>query len=566
MSTFLREHLTPFRWALIGVFTLSQVLILAWLWDGMGGSLGRLNTGFEMAATLTDGHSLQHAADVRIDGVTVGRVREITLDEDHRSVVRFHIQDESVLPMREGMTILPRVKSLLDDVYLEITPGPADAAELEEHTVLPVTASVERVQLDEVLGDLDAEARADAEALLADLGEGFGGRASELNDLALALGPLGDHGRQLLTTLVETQADLERVIDDTAVLLEVLDERDEQLVSLIDDAGRLAAATAGQDQAIVRTVDELPATIERLQGSSGSIVALSDALEPVAEDLSAAAPDLNEVLEDLGPTATELDAALPDVDAVLTELPPLLDTLPDASDHLLDLLGPTPEVLSHLNPSVRYIAPYAPELSSMFATWSDVLSTRDDNGHFIRLVLPIAHAEVANEMPLKTVRRNAYPLPGTLGSLDEFHGEFPIVGPDPIPHRPDPSEDREPREDEPGNVVEEVLQRLQEAAQPVFDLRDGLDLGGPDGLPERPAGDGAGPDDGGTEGDDAEALQAALARSPVADPVSRAAWLSLATVLLALAAWSSAMEAYRLHLRQRRLVSWEARGWRRRGT
>lgn len=560
MSTFLREHLTPLRWAIIGVFTLSQVLILAWLWDGMGGSLGRLNTGFEMAATLSDGHSLQHAAEVRLAGVTVGRVREITLDDDHNSVVRFHIDDESVLPMREGMSILPRVKSLLDDVYLEITPGPADAPEIEEEAVLPVEASVERVQLDEILDDLDAAARADAETLLSDLGEGFGGRASELNDLAMALGPLGDDGRQLLTTLVETQTDLEQVIDDTAVLLEVLDERDAQLVSLIDDAGQLTAATAAQDQAIVRTVEELPGTIERLRDSSDSVVALSDALEPVVRDLSVAAPDLNSVLEDLGPTATELDAALPDLDAVLAKLPPLLDTLPDASEHILDLLGPTPEVLSHLNPSVRYIAPYAPDLASMFATWSNAMSSRDANGHYLRLVLPLAHAEVIQEMPLKTLRRNAYPLPGTLGSLEEFDGEFPVIQPDPIPHREDPEGSGDAREAEAETIIDELLELLQEVVQPVFDLRDGLDLRGePDRAPERPAGDGRD----GTDTDD-DALQAALARSPVAEPVSRGAWLALAVVLLAVAARSTAMEVYRLHLRRRRLVSWEARGWKRR--
>lgn len=342
MRTFYRQHLTPLRWGIIAVFALSQVIVLAWLWDGMGGSLGRFNTGFEMAAVLADGHSLQHAADVRIDGVTIGQVRDIELTEDHLSQVSFHIEDESVLPMREGMTILPRVKSLLDDVYLEITPGDPDGAAIEEGHVLDVESSVARVRLDEILGDLDDEAMADAEVLLADLGGGLQGRAGELNDLATALGPLGDDGRQLFSVLVETQADLEGIIDDTAVLLDVLDERDRQLVSLVDDTERLAAATAGQDEAIIRTVEQLPGTIEQLQTSSASIVELSDELEPVARDLSAASPDLNQVLADLGPTSTELTDALPDVDAVLDELSPLLDTLPSASDQVLALLEPTP--------------------------------------------------------------------------------------------------------------------------------------------------------------------------------------------------------------------------------
>src|SRR2546426_12678099 len=103
---------TAGRLAVMVMFALSCFGLLLYLWLAFGGSIPLAPKGYRFATSFGEATQLAKEADVRISGVSVGKVKEIHTQADCRS--RAVIQmDDRYAPIPRDTNAILRQKSLL---------------------------------------------------------------------------------------------------------------------------------------------------------------------------------------------------------------------------------------------------------------------------------------------------------------------------------------------------------------------------------------------------------------------------------------------------------------------
>jgi len=107
----------------VGIFILAGILCLGYLsirlakMEILGGE------GYEIHAIFSDIGGLKEGASVVIAGVTVGRVRSITMEDYEAKVV---LIIPNTLEIQEDAIASIKTKGLIGEKYIQITPGGAD--------------------------------------------------------------------------------------------------------------------------------------------------------------------------------------------------------------------------------------------------------------------------------------------------------------------------------------------------------------------------------------------------------------------------------------------------------
>src|SRR3954453_4205919 len=110
--------------ALMAIFALSCFALLLYLWTAFGGSVPFQGKGYRFTARFEEATQLSQQADVRISGVTVGKVIS-TKAQDGRTATEIELESKYAPIPRDSRAIL-RQKTLLGETYIELTPGSSD--------------------------------------------------------------------------------------------------------------------------------------------------------------------------------------------------------------------------------------------------------------------------------------------------------------------------------------------------------------------------------------------------------------------------------------------------------
>src|SRR5437763_7406711 len=161
-------------------FALSCFGLLLFLWLAFGGSIPLSPRGWRFEAQFSEATQLAKQADVRISGVSVGKVEDIQLARDGRSTVTMQLKRQYA-PLPTNSHAILRQKTLLGETYVELTPGSPNAPKLKEGGLLPVGNISPTVELDEIFRAFDARTRQSFEIWLASLGPATTGRARSTN-------------------------------------------------------------------------------------------------------------------------------------------------------------------------------------------------------------------------------------------------------------------------------------------------------------------------------------------------------------------------------------------------
>jgi phospholipid/cholesterol/gamma-HCH transport system substrate-binding protein len=364
-------------------FALSCFGLILFLWIAFGGPIPLKPESYRITAYFPEATSLAAESDVRIGGVSVGKVKSIELAPSEYRVngkdtteAEIEIEPEFA-PISEDATAILRQKTLLGETYIEITSGTepgedaapvslgaaanvsdaeADAVEsVEEGGTLGVGQTQEATQIDEIFNALDEETRTSFQRWQASAATAINGRGLDLNDSFGNLGPFLTDAADIIEILERQKASLKGLVRDTGTVFEALTEQDQALAGAIVGSNNTFEALASEDEALADTFQIFPtfqretrATLERLDQFQVNARPLIQDLIPVARDLS---PTLRSVRE-LSPNLRSLFVDLRDLeDASVKGLPALEDVL-DGLAPVLDELDP---FLANLNPVIRYL-------------------------------------------------------------------------------------------------------------------------------------------------------------------------------------------------------------------
>jgi phospholipid/cholesterol/gamma-HCH transport system substrate-binding protein len=426
---------TSRQFVIIGAFALSCFALLLYLWLAFGGSVPLKPKGYRFSVAFPQAQQLAQQADVRISGVPVGKVINISLGKDGRAHAVIELQSRYA-PMHADTRAILRQKTLLGENYIELAPGSRSAPAIPDNGQLGPGQVAPSVTLDEILRSFDARTRTAYESWMQSLAAGLGNRGRDLNDAFGNLNPFTADGQQLLSILASQHGAVQALVRNAGVVFDALTQRGQQLRGLITNAGATFAQTAASDRQLAAAFRALPTFEQRSQTALRSLDSfarnaspLLDQLRPAEQQLApaltavrAAAPDLQGLFQALGPLTSASRTGLPAFDRALAELDPLL--------------GQLNPVLRNINPLLRFGGLYQRELDAFFAntvaaTQAQNLPSENPSAqlHYLRTTNPLSPESLAVfSKRIGSNRTNAYTLPGAFAHLQSGLGVFDTRG------------------------------------------------------------------------------------------------------------------------------------------
>jgi virulence factor Mce-like protein len=307
------------------VFSLSCFGLLLFLWLSFGGPIPLKPKAYEVEVSFPEATTLAEEADVRIAGVTVGKVKQKELNKGGNTTTVTLNVEKRYAPIPKNTRAILRQKTLLGETYVELTPGGKGAPKLKDGGKLPNGQVEPTVELDEILRIFKPDTQAAFRRWVKESAEQIEGRGQDLNSALGNLAGFAQDGAGVLKVLDDQRSALKRTIKNTGVVFAALNERQGQLHDLVVNSERTFSATAAQQENLARGfeifptfLDESRLTMARLQDFSIRTRPLVNLLKPVADDLGPTVSDLSE----LGPHLEDLFRRLkPNIDAAPKNLP-----------------------------------------------------------------------------------------------------------------------------------------------------------------------------------------------------------------------------------------------------
>jgi ABC-type transporter Mla subunit MlaD len=407
--------------ALVIGFTLSCFCLTLYVWTRLGGSVPFGAHGYRLHALFAQASQLGVQADVRISGVSVGKVVGIRQAGDRTDVT---IQMASTFaPVPSDTRAILRQKTLLGETFIALTPGSQGAAKLRDGGTLPIAAVAATQQLDQVLSAFDAPTRRNLKLFLTGSSTSLSGRGQDLNAaLGYADPAVSDLGA-FVTILDQQQGAVGRLVSDTGTALRALGRRQADLESLVTSGEQALSATAARGRQLTATVTALPPFVRALRSSLGAVDRTTQLAGPSLAALRPAAPLLR-------PALRELIVLSPRVRALLAELGRFNDTaqtaLP-AATHLTQALHTFTDVLfpaaQQVVPVIDLILAYQREVVATAANVGAATEATGPSGlgtplHYLRTIIPVTNESfVGVPQRAPSNRHNPYFAPGGLAAI-----------------------------------------------------------------------------------------------------------------------------------------------------
>jgi phospholipid/cholesterol/gamma-HCH transport system substrate-binding protein len=238
---------------------------------------------------------------VRIAGVEVGKVKDITITDDATAQVSFTTDDSVVLT--EGSRAVVRYDDLIGGRYLALEQGPGSTRKLPHGGTIPVDRTAPALDLDALIG-------------------GFRPLFHALNpDQVNAL------SGQLIAAFQGQGPTIGSILTQTAALTNTLADRDQLIGQVVVNLNTVLGSLGDRSDKLGKAVDSLADLVHGLENRnrdiSNSVAYANENAATIADLLSQARPPLQKTIH-------ETDRAAAAVLAEHDYFDNLLKTLPDA--------------------------------------------------------------------------------------------------------------------------------------------------------------------------------------------------------------------------------------------
>ncbi len=354
-----------------------------------------INAEFSTAQAVTPGQGQS----VRVSGVQVGTVGGVTLNNG-MATVQMDIDPKYKGVIHQNWTALLRPKTGLKDMFIELTPGKGSSPVAKPGYTIPVSNTNPDIDVDEILGSLDADSRAYLQLLVNGAGQGLAGKGgSELAQVFERFEPTHRDLARLNKAVAVRGADLRQLINSLQRLNTALATKQGQIVQLVDSSAKVFHAFASEDGNISEAIKLLPGTLSQTTATLQKVQTFAKVLGPAATNLLPAAraiPSANAALVALAKPSTPIvkNQIRPFVIAarpLVRQLRPAAINLAAATPNLSNTFA----VLNHLGNMLGYNPGNSEHGYLWWLAWLDhnvrtLFSIQDANGVFRPLFLQLS--------------------------------------------------------------------------------------------------------------------------------------------------------------------------------
>jgi phospholipid/cholesterol/gamma-HCH transport system substrate-binding protein len=260
------------------------------------------------SAYFTEAGGIKPESDVRVSGLSVGRVTSVKLDGT-KVLVKFTVDDEVALGNRTEASI--KTETILGTKMLEITPRGDGTLQ----GPIPVERTRAPYDLPDALGDLTSTIS-----------------ALDTNKLSSAL-------TTLATTFKDTPPDLKAALEGVAQFSTTLDNRDAKLRSLLTNANKVVGVLGKRSDQIANLVINANALLAELLTQRNAVDALMTNVGAATREISAVIGDNRTQLK---PALDKLNSVLGVLDDRKKELQRTLYLIPKYAMSFGEVLGSGP--------------------------------------------------------------------------------------------------------------------------------------------------------------------------------------------------------------------------------
>ncbi len=414
-------------------FALSCFGLALFLWIAFGGPLPLKPEGYRVTVPFTEGTQLAVESDVRISGVSVGKVKSLELSDQGDYADAVIELDSQYAPIPEDTRAILRSKTLLGETYVELTPGTQTQPSLPEGGSLPRAQVANSVQLDEVFRTFNRPTRQAFRTWMQAQAAALRGRGADLGEAIAELEPFSESANRALRILDTQRHAVRRLVHSGGDVFQALSERQGQLRGLVQNSDRVFSTTAQRNQDLADAFTILPTfqretrlTLDRINRFAIKTDPLVQQLRPAAKQISPTfeaagrlAPDLQRFFDGLRGTIAASHQGFPALRRLLDDdLPPLLARLGTTVD------GRAPW-LAELNPIIKVAQKYKHELTGFLgniaASLNKGYSAAEADNTFVKVLRttsPLNPPSVATfPQRLNMERANPYFKPNTYTQL-----------------------------------------------------------------------------------------------------------------------------------------------------
>jgi virulence factor Mce-like protein len=303
--------------------------------------------GYRLTATVGDVNGLFDHQTVRLGGVEVGQVDDLSPNPRGGVDVKMSI-DPKYAPLHRGVQVAVRSLGLFAEQYVRITDGPPSAPPLPDGTTVPRSQTASAIGLDTIVDTLDTATRAEIRTLITQAQTGLAGASAA--DLNAAL------------------EQLHLAVEALDPAMAALSQRTDALDRMISDYDQLASKVASDQANVSVAVNQLNGGLQTFDAHTGQV---SQALQQAATTMATG--------------TTIVGQRIPELRTLFTELPGTLRTLDS--------------LLGEVNPFLATIEPLSPQLRQLLVGLERTAAGSDQNGHYIRVLPQGGEGSVIENIP-----------------------------------------------------------------------------------------------------------------------------------------------------------------------
>jgi virulence factor Mce-like protein len=396
-------------------FVLSCIGLMIFVWTQFAGTIPFAPAGYQIHAVFPETGQLVPGADVRIAGVTVGKVTNVQ-PEGLNSLVTMDLRNQYA-PIPADTRAILRLKTLLGEAYIGLSTGDRTAPPLPDGGTIP-SSQIERTQnLDQVLNSFDEPTQRALQQLLNGTFSALAGRGEDLNFANGNLDPAVTELAAVVGILNQQQGNVRSVVSNLGTVLTTLGSRSADIQGLVTAGDQVFSATAARNAALTATVNRLPAFTAQLRATLGTLNGTLGIAKPTLAVIRAGAPLVRPALSELvklsGPALALLHQA-PTLVRLTNRALPAISRFTVAFN---GVLKPILESARETVPIINYIELFPREITAAFGSLPAILNGRAPgiNGisHYIRAALVLNNEGLFGQSQRpSTNRHNPYLAPG----------------------------------------------------------------------------------------------------------------------------------------------------------
>ncbi len=419
------------------LFALSCVGLLLFLWLSFGGSIPFNPQGYRVKVAFTNAFDLADQADVRIAGVSVGKVVGLAPAPNGNGTMATIQMDNQYAPIHQNAQAILRTKTLLGETYVQLTPGSPNSPPIPDDGTLAHSQVKAAVQLDQIFNTFDPATRNAFRSWQQELAQAIKGNDQNLNYAIGNLPPFAINLTAVLQVLDVEHNAVVSLVRNGGTTFNALNQDPAALRNLITAGDTTFSTLAANNTSLADIFRVFPIFLTEQRLTMASLKTFSLNADPVIRELIPVAqqlgptltavrqlsPYLRKLFVKLGPLVTVSQTGLPATERLIKGLGP---------NTLLDQLGP---FLEQLNPILTWLSYHQQLISDFISDGGASLFARttslggNGTGHYLRQFGPTGPETVSLSSTRDSNNRgNTYPPPLWLpsGNPEDFtKGDMP---------------------------------------------------------------------------------------------------------------------------------------------